>query len=270
MASIYYTSQNFEPTKKNPFNKDKPYENDWIMAKLLENEEFYVRTGGGQETVFQVLISKICHDWTYRIMDFIEYERAHNKNIIVSISESDLNIAKREYYGHSYKDNFLRAYENKVLVHSTTMESFQSINNDYCLKSWNKLKFDKTINEEIPIGNKLGDPYDYRDYIMFTQGGVAGEIVVASRQKGQIDMEIDTLYKPGARLYFDAKKIAEDGLLIRDGAHMKVKDMLPLEKYLIWIATLDKVDLNYDEVTPHKFSIESDRLFEKKYGIQLS
>ena len=46
-------------------------------------------------------------------------------------------------------------------------------------------------------------------------------------------MNQDMAYNTGARLYFDNKKIAADGLLIRDGIHLQVMDRLPLEPYLL-------------------------------------
>ena len=75
-------------------------------------------------------------------------------------------------------------------------------------------------------------------------------------------MDIDAEYKTGARLYFDAKKIAKDGLIVRDGAHIKVKDCLPLEPYLIWTATWDKVGLESQISTPRIFSTRADIVFE--------
>ncbi len=48
----------------------------------------------------------------------------------------------------------------------------------------------------------------------------------------------------GVRLYFDAAKIAKDGLLVRDGAHLKVTDTLPIDKYLIWTDTPDILGIN--------------------------
>lgn len=72
-------------------------------------------------------------------------------------------------------------------------------------------------------------------------------------------MDINAEYKTGARLYFDAKKIAEDGLLIRDGCHMKLKDALPLTPYLIWAATWDKIGLSSPISTPKIFSEAADK-----------
>lgn len=166
-------------------------------------------------------------------------------------------------------DMFLRPYEQNILVHSTTWDCWQSIKKDGCLKSWNILKSGNSIKEESPIGERLGDPFNYRDYIMFTNGGIAGEIVVSSKQKGQIEMDVDSFYEPGARLYFDAQKIANDGLLVRDGVHLKVRNKLPLCKYLVWVATLETIGMDYQEATPYKFANESDRLFQERYGVRL-
>lgn len=93
-------------------------------------------------------------------------------------------------------------------------------------------------------------------------GGVSSEIVVNSKQSGKIVMDIDSEYKTGARLYFDAEKIAKDGLLVRDGAHIKVKDCLPLKPYLIWTATWDNVGLETQISTPRIFAELSDEKFE--------
>lgn len=137
------------------------------------------------------------------------------------------------------------------------------------LKSWNILKVEEKIKESHPIGKSLGDPIEYSDYIMFTNGGVTGEIVVNSKMRRKITMNINEEYKPGARLYFDADLIAKDGLLIRDGTHLKVKDMLPLDKYLLWYATLDNINLNQLQVTPANFSKMADTEFENQFSINL-
>ena len=94
--------------------------------------------------------------------------------------------------------------------------------------------------------------------------GVTCEIVVASLEKGEIVWDINQLYNPGVRLYFDARKIAEDGKLIRDGAHVKVKDKLNLEKYLIFAATPKIVDPSEHNWTPKKYTEKSDLVFREQ------
>ena len=74
-------------------------------------------------------------------------------------------------------------------------------------------------------------------------------------------MDIKAEYEPGARMYFDAQKIAADGKLVRDGLHYKVKDYLPLNPYLLGTATKDNVDLPDMECSPVNFSQAADKMF---------
>ena len=100
-------------------------------------------------------------------------------------------------------------------------------------------------------------------------GGVSGEIVVSSKLSGFINMNVNAEYHTGARLYFDAKKMAEDGMLVRDGAHVKVKGYLPLEPYLMWVATWDKLGLNSPLSTPKIFAETADDRFRVVYHYDL-
>lgn len=129
------------------------------------------------------------------------------------------------------------------------------------LKSWNLLKTEKAITEEQPIGIQLGDPPDFSDYIMFG-GGVIGEIVVNSKQQGKIVMDTNTEYLTGARLYFDAKRMAQDGFLVRDDYHLKVKDLLHVEPYLTWTATWETIGLANQVSTPRIFAEQADKRFQ--------
>lgn len=95
MANIYYTDVLFKPSEANPFNESGRYGGTWIVLKLLDDADYFLFTGGGQENVFQVTITKRCSDWKYRIMDFLEYETSGNKNIIAAVSRDDLDIAKK-------------------------------------------------------------------------------------------------------------------------------------------------------------------------------
>ena len=139
---------------------------------------------------------------------------------------------------------------------------------DGALKSWNQLKRDLAEWESKPIGAQLGDLAEFSDYIMFG-GGVSGEIVVSSKLSGFINMDVNAEYHTGARLYFDAKKMAEDGMLVRDGAHVKVKGLLPLEPYLMWVATWDKLGLNSPLSTPKIFAETADDRFRVVYHYDL-
>lgn len=265
---IYFTDNTFNELQFNPFNNGKKYDNDWVMFKLLDFAPYKQYTGCGDGCIFQLIITKENVDWEYKLFDFIQYENSCGLNTILAVNEEDYITAQKTYSSHNYMDNYLRFYEKRILVHSTSKESYTSIKLDGCLKSWNTLKKEKVITDDEPIGKLLRDPSDYSDYIMFSNGGNSAERVVSSRQKGYIEMDLDKPYIAGARLYFDCKKIAEDGLLVRDGAHLKVKTKLPLENYLIWSATHDVLGIS-DETTPRIFAEKADKMFEELFNIHL-
>ena len=267
--SLYFVGQSFTQTKTNPFANDLPYTNKWIMLQLRESADFKLFTGGGTDGIFQLIITKANADWEYKVFDFIQYESEAEKDIIVSIDKQYYAAAQKTYGGHSYRDRFLRPYEHKVLMHSTSKENYPAILRDKCLKSWNLLKQAAAVTEEKPIGSLLGDPPDYSGYIMFTNGGISAERVLSSRQKGRIEMGLDVPYTAGARLYFDAARVAADGLLVRDGAHLKVKDILPLDRYLLWIATPDALGIS-ENTSPRIFAEKADLMFQERFGIALN
>lgn len=182
------------------------------------------------------------------------------------MTELEYKAVNVYYEGHHYNEPVLRKGEPLVLVHSTPMNSWKQINQDGMLKSWNKLKAERAVEEECPIGIQLGDPVDFSDYIMFG-GGVTGEIVVNSKQQGKITMDVNTDYLSGARLYFNAEKMAQNGLLVRDGCHLKVKDTLPLEPYLLFAATWKNIGLASQVSTPKIFSEKADEAFKYTYQI---
>lgn len=262
----FWVDATFDFLQANPFMNGEKYTAQWVLLKLLDEATFDLFTGGGIDGIFQVKISKRCKEWPYRVMDFLQYEEAWKKNVIVSVRPDDLDFAKKVYAGHSYQEPNLRPYENRVLIHSTTRESYKAIQWTGCLKAWNVLKLEGAIAEQQSIGAQLGDPPDYSNFVMFSAGGVAPEIVISSKQKGRIEMNPDIGYVAGARLYFDAQKIAQDGLLVRDGAHLKVRDTLPLEKYLIWVATPQILGIA-ENSTPAIFSKAADDGFHNQFGL---
>jgi len=238
---IYRVDEGFIVNNFNPFT-DMMYDNSWVVFCLTGSEDYQVMSGG-IKPVYTIKVSKKHPEWQMSVMDFVEYNEAYNKNMILSISDADFEEAKRQYGLHHYNENCLRDYEPRFLIHSTTREHWENIKNDGCLKSWNMLKQEKPNRERHPIGKELGDSDDYSDFIMFSEGGLFGEIVVLSKQKGSITMDPDMRYQTGARLYFDVEEIVRHGLLIRDGCHLKVKNMLPLSPHLLWVGDWKSVGL---------------------------
>ena len=254
---MIYRVDKFAENNINPITKGE-YDSSWLVLVLASDIDSAMIVGANNCCTYTIKINKHLHDdWKMAIGDYIGYCGANNLNGILAITEDEYSEVQTYYAGHSYNETILRSYETPILVHSTSMDNWYQIQKDGMLKSWNKLN----ISEKEPIGKQLGDPVHFSDYIMFG-GGVSGEIVVNSKQSGKIVMDIDAEYKTGARLYFDADKIAKDGLLVRDGAHMKVKDILLLEPYLIWVATWDKVGLESQVSTPRVFAKRADEKFE--------
>ena len=254
---MIYRVDSFTENNINPITKSE-YDSSWLVLVLTSDIDATMIVGADNCCAYTIKISKQLHDdWRMAVGDFVDYCDTNSLNGIIAITEDEYKDVKSYYVGHSNNETVLRDYEPKILVHSTSMENWIQIQKDGMLKSWNSLN----ITDKEPIGKQLGDPVRFRDYIMFG-GGVSGEIVVNSKQSGKIIMDIDADYKTGARLYFDAVKLAKNGLLVRDGAHIKVKDYLPLVPYLIWTATWDKVGLKSQISTPRKFAELSDRVFK--------
>lgn len=260
---MIYRLDNFCENEINPITQEK-YDESWVVF-ILNNEPYQMKCGSENGSAYALRVSKRCIFWKMALCDFIGYNEAIGRNGIIVLSENDLMDAQTAYTNHNYNDCSLRAYESRIMVHSTTFENYQNILKCGELKSWNILKKNKMITEEYPIGMQLGDPVDLRDYVLFGSG-TTGEIVVNSKQSNRLIYDENVEYKTGVRLYFDMKKIAEDGLLIRDGGEMKVRDTLQLEPYLVWAATWENTGLQGPISTPKIFAEKADELFTKNYG----
>ena len=252
-----YTSDTINP------DTGLPYDDSWIVFSLTD-ENYRMRVGKEDGGAYVLKVGKYHLNREMALGDFIDYHKAAGHKIVLALSEEALDDALNSYKGHSCRDSFLRDYESPVLIHSTIQKCYEHIIKDDCLKSWNRLYKEGFFTDEEPIGKLLGDPLELRNHILFGFG-VTGEIVVSSKEKHRIEMDLDQPYQPGARLYFDMKRIAEDGLLIRDGSEIKVKDMLPLKPYLIWAATAKELDLEQETVTPRQFAEKADRYFREHF-----
>lgn len=257
MDHIFFVT---EMRERNPFSSDGKYDSNWVQLTIDDDAEYHVMTG--TTIVYGLKVSKLCEGWPFRVMDFIEYHTSLGKNILCTGNRADFEIAKSLYAGHSPYDKNLREYEPDILVHSTTIDGYTHIVKDGEIKSWNKVKEENKTGETQPIGSALGDPVDFRDYVMLGNLGHWTELVVNSKQKGAICMDADSEYTPGARFYFETKQLLRDGLLIRDGAHMKVKDALPL-RYCGFVATAGDVQIK-GPITPKSFAEAADEALKRQ------
>lgn len=235
----------------------------WRIAMLIDSE-YESMCGKGERGAYTLKMSRQRCNWRLKTGDLLSYAEAEKKNVLLVMTEEELEESRRFYRGHSYNETFLRPEEPGILIHSTPLENWNKIQQAGCLKSWNLARQDGDLLEEQPIGHVLGDPEDFRNYIMFGSG-VKCEIVVASRNAGKLVYDENAPYQSGARLYFDAAQMAADGLLIRDGNHIKVKDCLPLKPYLLWAATAEKTGLTEQTITPAVFAETADRMFEQQF-----
>ena len=255
---MIYRLDSFTEGPVNPITQ-QPYDGSWIVFMLTDGD-YDKFCGSANSCAYPLKVSRKYAQWPMALGDFIGYNSAAGKNIILVLPEVDYAHALDAYTGHTYDERRLREGESAVLIHSTTPEGWACIQRDGCLKSWNLLHREQAGHERQPIGALLGDPAELRDFILFG-GGVTGEIVVNSRQKRRIEMDVHSEYTPGARLYFDMRKIAEDGLLVRDGSEMKVRDKLPLAPYLLYAATAAL--LEGAPATPHSFARLADLHFRQ-------
>lgn len=260
---MIYRLNAFNENNINPITQNA-YDDSWIIWQLTDARAYKMLVGSSGGCAYTIKYSRYAKDWEMSVCDFIAFNKQQNKNIILDISEEDLESAKKKYEGHSFNERILRPGEQSYTVHSTSLENWALIQNDGCLKSWNILKAENIMVEEKPIGSFLGDPAEFSDYIMFGKN-IAGELVVNSKQQGKIVMDENVEYLTGARLYLDMRKIVEDGLVVRDGAHLKVKNSLPLKPYLIWAATWENVCLDNRLSTPKIFTEKANQEFLRRY-----
>ena len=254
----------WKPEEINPFTGQR-YDDTWMVYFLTDTAKFNLMAGGQQ--VYSLSVSRQMAHWEFSLGDCIDYCRMGKRNCILSVTDQDMTRMSGIYAGHGCRETRLRSEEPHVLVHSTTSAGWESICRDSCVQSWNRLRSSKPDWEPDPIGRLLHDPDDLRDMVMLSDPlASSSEIVVASRQAGELCMDTDKPYHPGARLYFDAKALARDGLLLRDGCHRMVENELSLAPYLLWAATWKDVGLDAPRSTPSQFTALANAKFQSLFG----
>lgn len=246
------------------------YSKDCIIFILEEGQDAGMACGQSENGVYTAKIKTGSLNWKMAAGDFISYNNSLNHEAIMCIPKKRLIEVEKAYAGHSYNEKKLRSYEPGFLVHSTTYENGQGILKDGYIGSWNLLKQEKKINEEMPVGKILGDLDYFSNYIMFSKGEVSSEIVVMSKQAGRIIMDTNNKYRTGTRFYFNAGIMAEDGVIIRDGLHIKTEGKLPLKPYLLWWTDWKKSGLESQFSTPYIFTEKANQIFKEKYGMLYS
>ena len=153
----------------------------------------------------------------------------YNKEIILE------TIDRLKKYGYLNKNLYLKSYlsdqihmtlngPNKIRKDLISLgyeeEEFEEEISNISDEIWLN-KIEKVVNKKIKSNRNLGN----------------------NKLKEKLVYDLNAPYPSGARLYFDAQKMAADGLLVRDGNHLKVKNQLPLQPYLLWTATWKEIGL---------------------------
>lgn len=229
---------------------------------ILTDSTEYRQYNCFEDGIYTLKISKNYEYWYYDLCDLIDFYSDTDIEVLLEIDDNVLSLARNLYGNHKYNEKTLREYESDVMVHSTTKENAVSILADKKIKSWNMLSAEKLDWEKQPIGALLGDIEDFSNYVMLSGLSANNEVVTASKSNGVINTDVNQSYIAGARFYLNAKALAEDGLLIRDGAHIKVRDSIDLEKYLIWYSTPEILRIG-EHTTPKEFFELSNERFMK-------
>lgn len=233
-----------------------------MLRLTLVDTDAYKFCVSFENNIYTVKVSQEYQYWFYAVFDLISFFTTDE--VEIEIPPDTLDYARSLYIGHSYDERVLREYEPPVLVHSTTKENLCGILKDGSIKSWNVLKQENSYFENIPIGALLGDIPDFSNYVMLSDFKENNEIVILSKQKKCILSDINQQYCAGARFYLNAKKLAEDGLLVRDGIHLKVFGKIDLGNYLICYTTPEILEIN-EITTPKLFFQRSNAYFKRLY-----
>lgn len=232
-----------------------------IRCVLTDSDE-YNQFNCFEDSAYTLKISRQFKYWYYDLCDLIDFYADTDIDVLLNVDDKDLIVARNLYGNHKFNERNLREYETDVMVHSTTKENLHSILTDKKLKSWNLLSREKSHWENKPIGALLGDIEDFSNYVMLSPLHQNNEVVTASKANGKIDIDMNQSYIAGARFYLDAKRLAADGLLLRDGAHIKVRDCIDLDKYLIWYSTPEILGI-YECTSPKEFFELSNKTFDE-------
>lgn len=235
-----------------------------IRCVLTDSTE-YRQFNCFENSIYTIKISKNYEFWYYDLCDLIDFYNYTNIDVVLEVNENELSLARQLYGNHKYNESTLREYESKVMTHSTTKENLESILISKKLKAWNVLSREKPNWENQPIGFLLGDIEDFSNYVMLSLISQNNEIITASKTNGTINTDINQSYIAGARFYLDAQRLASDGLLLRDGAHIKVRNFIDLEKYLIWYSSPERLDID-EHTTPKEFFELSNERFITEYN----
>jgi hypothetical protein len=260
----------------NPFTVDGSYGPDWSAFCLLDRDDDQFVTGQSGRGPFAARLGRRVAHLPERLADFLRYEGRHGRTVILSFPPE---VDPREYLARALAgtpaSGVVRAYDPGVVVHATTAEAWQSIQDSGALLAASQLVARREVPGSSDVPGSLEDyrqhePPEYGDYIMFGEmDSCVPEMVVASYQAGRFALNENAVFRPGVRLYFDNHRLIRDGLGVRDGLHViKVHLRLPLRPCML--GALSPQDLDPpDQVsawTPRSFVERANAAFRSLRG----
>ncbi len=184
------------------------------------------------------------------IIDFINYEKKHNRTVEIESDNQLLATHLREALIHpeKYSDILKPSFISECtackqkgcltdyLCHIAPLEHVKSIFKSGKLMSSMKVN-NRPVDELIGESrNAANDPSDFFDYIMFSWGNCqAGDRLVMERKYDRAPTEEDLSinFTPGIRFYFRYNDLMKHPNAANDGYHaLKIKDELLISDYI--------------------------------------
>lgn len=90
---MIYRLDEFTENNINPITI-KPYDDSWVVFILTDSKEYNQFVGSVNGCAYTVKFSRFAdEDWRLALGDFIEYNESNGKNIIIVLSDKDLEEA---------------------------------------------------------------------------------------------------------------------------------------------------------------------------------
>jgi len=235
-------SSDFNPNSINPYEENGLY-TSYSCFSTNGNTKYDLITKRTNSGCWLVKYNK--NNYQDHIYDFIKYENINGRIVIIQTEYIDEVT--------TIIDKNITSIIPGILVHSTSLEASSEISKEMKIKALKYLeKNNRSIGTKI-VKYQINEPEEYSEYIMLGEVEGNTELVMAMYQRDTFNTTENDLYKPGARIYLDSKKMDNDGLIIRDGIHIgKVHKEIDLSKYCIKIITANEFPFG-EEWTPKKF-----------------
>ena len=226
-------------SKPNPFS-GMSFSQDWSGLFFLNRDDAQFFNGTGSNGLYCVRFGRRTPYLENRVADFLRYECAHARKTIVGPDYPfDIPVFLQRCLAHTPESSMIRETDPRYVVHSTSLQAWQSIQTDLTLRSPLRLREDGIPYTSLGF-QQLGEPQEYEEHVHL--GSVDmwhSEFTVLSQQKGRICTEEDAIYTPGVRIYLDNHKLIRSGIGVRDGLHtIKVKSTLNVSPYLVAVVAM--------------------------------